>query len=43
VLPKFVDTFEKKIRQFGKLSGSARSGAREAARKTSDPVFAPKG
>jgi len=43
VLPKFVDTFEKKIRQLGKLSESARSGAREAARKTSDPVFAPKG
>ena len=43
VLPKFVDTFEKKIRQLGKLSGSARSSAREAAGKTGDPVFAPKG
>jgi heterodisulfide reductase subunit A len=39
VLPKFVDTFEKKVRQLGKLSAEARAKAREAAGKTADPVF----
>lgn len=43
VLPKFVDTFEKKVRQLGKLSDEVRTAAREAAGKTVDPVFAPKG
>lgn len=42
VLPKFVDTFEKKIRQLGKLSDSARASAREAAGRSVDPVFARK-
>ncbi len=43
VLPKFVDTFEKKVRQLGKLGDEARSKAREAAGMQSDPVFARKG
>ena len=43
VLPKFVDTFEKKVRQLGKLGDEARSRARGAAGTQSDPVFARKG
>ena len=43
VLPKFVDTFEKKIRQTGKLSEAARAAAREASGRKADPVFARKG
>ncbi|MEW5748200.1 MAG: FAD-dependent oxidoreductase [Candidatus Thermoplasmatota archaeon] len=43
VLPKFVDTFEKKVRQLGKLSEGARKGAREAAARQADPVFGRKG
>ena len=43
VLPKFVDTFEKKVRQLGKLSDAARASARESSEKAADPVFARKG
>lgn len=42
VLPKFVDTFEKKVRQLGKLSEAARTSACEASERTSEPVFARK-
>ena len=43
VLPKFVDTFEKKVRQLGKLGEGARKAAREAAARQADPVFGRKG
>ncbi|MGD9963582.1 MAG: hydrogenase iron-sulfur subunit [Thermoplasmata archaeon] len=43
VLPKFVDTFDKKIRQLGKLSEAARTSARDASERASEPVFAKKG
>ncbi len=43
VLPKFVDTFEKKVRQLGKVSEGARKGAHEAAAREADPVFGRKG
>jgi heterodisulfide reductase subunit A len=39
VLPKFIETFEKKVRQLGKLGDDARGRAREASGKPSDPVF----
>lgn len=40
VLPKMIETFEKKIASLGKLSPEARANAREAAKKPSEPVFA---
>ncbi len=43
VLPKFVDTFEKKVRQLGKLGEAARASAREASERESEPVFGRKG
>ncbi|MDQ1371256.1 MAG: heterodisulfide reductase subunit [Candidatus Thermoplasmatota archaeon] len=43
VLPKFVDTFEKKVRQLGKLGETARASAREASERESEPVFGRKG
>ena len=43
VLPKFVDTFEKKVRQLGKLGEAARASAREASAMESEPVFGRKG
>ncbi len=43
VLPKFVDTFEKKVRQLGKLGEAARASAREASAAESEPVFGRKG
>ena len=43
VLPKFVDTFDKKVRQLGKVTKEARQNAAEAMKKKVDPVFGPKG
>jgi heterodisulfide reductase subunit A len=43
VLPKYVDTFDKKIKQLGKVSKEIREKALEASRKKVDPVFGPKG
>ena len=43
VLPKFVETFEKKIRQMGKLDEEARARARSASERETEPVFARKG
>jgi heterodisulfide reductase subunit A len=43
VLPKYVDTFDKKVKQLGKLSSEARAKALEASRKPYSPVFGPKG
>ncbi|MGQ9588137.1 MAG: FAD-dependent oxidoreductase [Thermoplasmata archaeon] len=42
VLPKFVDTFNKKIEQLGKLSKDLRKRALEASKQESVPVFQPK-
>jgi len=42
VLPKMIDTFDKKIAQLGKLSVEARARAREASVKSAEPVFQPK-
>ncbi len=39
VLPKFVDTFDKKIKQLGRLSKEARKNALEAAEEQYNPVF----
>jgi F420-non-reducing hydrogenase iron-sulfur subunit len=41
VLPKYIDTFDKKVRQLGKLADEARKKAAEAALQPYDPVFAP--
>ena len=43
VLPKFVDMFDKKIKQLGKVSSDVRQKALEASKKKTDPVFGPKG
>jgi len=43
VLPKMVDTFDKKIAKLGKLPEDVRGKAREASEKDSEPVFQPKG
>jgi heterodisulfide reductase subunit A len=43
VLPKFLDTFDKKIAQLGKVPDDARKNALEASRQKRDPVFGPKG
>jgi heterodisulfide reductase subunit A len=43
VLPKMVDTFDKKIKQLGKLPKDVRQKALEASMKKADPVFGPKG
>jgi len=42
VLPKFIDTFDKKIKQLGKLSKEVRSKSLDASEEESEPVFAPK-
>ncbi len=42
VLPKFIDTFDKKIRQLGKLPKEVRKKALEAADQKLAPVFGPK-
>jgi heterodisulfide reductase subunit A len=42
VLPKFVDTFDKKIRGMGKLSTEVRRKALEASNLKSVPAFGPK-
>jgi heterodisulfide reductase subunit A len=42
VLPKYIETFEKKIKQRGKLTAELREKALEASRKPYDPVFAKK-
>jgi F420-non-reducing hydrogenase iron-sulfur subunit len=39
VLPKMIETFDKKIRQLGKVSEEARAKAATAAEKMSEPVF----
>jgi coenzyme F420-reducing hydrogenase delta subunit len=41
VLPKYLDTFDKKIRQLGRLSAEVRAKALEASGKPYVPVFAP--
>ena len=43
VLPKFLDTFDKKITQLGKVPDSVRKQALEASGQKRDPVFGPKG
>lgn len=43
VLPKLIDTFDKKIKQLGKLPIEVREKALEASRRKSTPVFGPKG
>ena len=43
VLPKFIDTFDKKVRQLGKLSKDTRARALEASRAKVEPVYGPKG
>jgi heterodisulfide reductase subunit A len=43
VLPKYIDTFDKKIKQLGKLSKDVRKRARDAAELKVEPVFGPKG
>jgi len=42
VLPKFVDTFDKKVKQLGKLSKDLRKKALEASKQESVPVFQPR-
>ncbi|UCE91969.1 MAG: hydrogenase iron-sulfur subunit [Methanobacteriota archaeon] len=42
VLPKMIESFEKKVAALGKLAPETRAKAREAASKPSDPVFAAK-
>ena len=41
VLPKFVDTFDKKIKQLGKLTKATRAKALEASKFKANPVFGP--
>ena len=41
VLPKYVDTFDKKIKQLGKLTKATRTKALEAANMKANPVFGP--
>jgi len=43
VLPKLVDTFDKKIKQLGKVPKEVREKALEASRTKVTPVFGPKG
>ncbi len=43
VLPKMVDTFDKKVKQLGKVPKDIRQKALEASKKKADPVFGPKG
>ena len=43
VLPKMVDTFDKKVKQLGRLTKDTRRKAFEASNKPSPPVFGPKG
>jgi len=43
VLPKYVDTFDKKVRQLGKLSKEVRARALEASIQKVLPVYGPKG
>ena len=39
VLPKMIETFEKKVKGLGKLGPEAKAKAREAANRQVDPVF----
>jgi len=41
VLPKMIDTFDKKIKQLGKLPKEARARALEASGRQTEPVFGP--
>jgi len=43
VLPKYIDTFDKKIKQLGKLKKDERRKALAASEIKVDPVFGPKG
>ena len=43
VLPKYVDTFDKKIKQLGKVPKEVRMKALDACKQKVDPVFGPKG
>jgi hypothetical protein len=43
VLPKFLDTFDKKIAQLGKVPEEARKKALIEAVQKRSPVFGPKG
>ena len=43
VLPKYVDTFDKKVKQLGKVPKEIRKKALEASKKKVSPVFGPKG
>ncbi|MEM2892135.1 MAG: FAD-dependent oxidoreductase [Thermoplasmata archaeon] len=42
VLPKYIDTFDKKIKQLGRLSEETRAKARAAADRKATPVFGPR-
>jgi heterodisulfide reductase subunit A len=43
VLPKMIDTFDKKIKQLGKLPKEAKARALEASGKQTEPVFGTEG
>lgn len=43
VLPKYIDTFDKKVKQLGKLKKEERRKALSASEKKADPVFGAKG
>ena len=43
VLPKFIDTFDKKIAKLGKVPDQVRAKALEASNQKIGPVFGPKG
>jgi coenzyme F420-reducing hydrogenase delta subunit len=43
VLPKYVDTFDKKVKQLGKVANEIRAKALEASGTRHDPVFGPRG
>jgi coenzyme F420-reducing hydrogenase delta subunit/ferredoxin len=43
VLPKYIDTFDKKIKQLGKLTKETRVKALEASKLKVNPVYGPKG
>lgn len=43
VLPKHIETFDRKVRQLGRLSQEVRARALEAAGRKAEPVFGPRG
>ena len=43
VLPKYIDTFDKKVKQLGKLTKETRAKALDASRLKVEPVYGPRG